>query len=252
MRDRKPNWEAIKADMALYACKMGVSQEECDRQYQELKREYREHGAAVLTEKGWSDDCWWSEVGQPPAQGRIAVFVFGKSVNTARKGKRMRKQLECINEQRLQFEATFERYGTKVAFKGPPIDTILLRNVTRTDNGEVVADHLWFTRTVGFASLGKLEVGDKVQFHARVSRYEKGYRGRLAEERGEAWCEYDYRLSYPTRICKVSSGDGKHHPAGKNNVASSPPSAVASPAESVTEPAAAAARAALKAMEVNQ
>lgn len=114
----------------------------------------------------------------------------------------MRKELKAIAQQRMRFEGQFERYGSKPAFRGPPLTTVLLVNVRRLDTGEVVADHLWFNETMGFISLGHLNPGDLVQFDARVSEYEKGYQGRRAERLGQDWCEIDYRLSFPTKIAK--------------------------------------------------
>lgn len=118
----------------------------------------------------------------------------------------MRHKLKGIHRQRLRFEATFERYGEKPAFRGPPITTLLLTHVIRLDTGEVATDHLWFTETKGFAQLGNLQQGDKVQFDARVSQYVKGYRGRRAEELGEAWYAIDYRLSFPTKVALTIGG----------------------------------------------
>jgi len=45
--------------------------------------------------------------------------------------------------------------------------------------------------------------GDQVSFDARVSRYEKGHRGRRAEELGEYWSETDYRLERPTKASRI-------------------------------------------------
>ncbi len=113
----------------------------------------------------------------------------------------MRTKLKSINRQRMSFRGVFERYGSKPGFKAhPPIDTLLLRNVTRDDTGEIVTDHLWLTKGSQFAALGELHKGDVVSFDARVTRYDKGYIGRLAEERGEAWTAVDYRLAFPTKV----------------------------------------------------
>jgi hypothetical protein len=109
----------------------------------------------------------------------------------------MRKELEKLNNERRQFSAIFERYGTKSGWKGYPIKTILLKDV---NNGvRIVTDHIWFTMTKGFDALGELKQGDKVEFCARVKEYVKGYvnyRNDIDES------EIDYKLSHPTKIKK--------------------------------------------------
>lgn len=112
----------------------------------------------------------------------------------------MRKGLEEINEQRTLFFAVFERYGIKSGWKGYPEKTILLKNVS---NGtRIVTDHIWFTMTKGFDALGELKQGDKIEFHARVKEYVKGYvnyRNDIDES------EIDYKLSHPTKIKKYNA-----------------------------------------------
>ena len=87
----------------------------------------------------------------------------------------MRKELKSLYQQRMEFVAVVERFGTKSAFRGPPLETILLKDVARADNGEIVTDHLWFA--VGKSWKG-FRAGDRVAFTARVGQYEKGYFGR--------------------------------------------------------------------------
>lgn len=108
----------------------------------------------------------------------------------------MRKGLKNLNNKRLRFSADIERFGSKTAFKGPPIPTILLKNVTRSDTKEVVADHLWFTMG---KSWGMAAVGGKVEFDARVSLYEKGYKGHR-EDVLDNPVSTDYRLERPTKL----------------------------------------------------
>jgi hypothetical protein len=107
----------------------------------------------------------------------------------------MRTELKKLNGQRTSFTAVVERYGTKRAFRGDPLKTVLLRDVRYGDM--VVTDHLWFT-------CGKwseqLKIGDQFSFDARVGVYGKGYQGRLAEELGEERYEADYRLERPTKV----------------------------------------------------
>jgi len=111
----------------------------------------------------------------------------------------MREELKKINEVRSTFTATFERMGTKSSF-GHPKPTMLFKDV-RNQTGEIVAEHLWFNYTKGFMELD-LQVGNVVQFDARVKAYEKGYKGR----RDDVWdspIETDYKLSHPTHVVKL-------------------------------------------------
>jgi hypothetical protein len=112
----------------------------------------------------------------------------------------MRKTLEEMNNERTQFVGIFERYGTKSGWKGYPVKTILLKDVT---NGiRVVTDHIWFTMTKGFDTLGELKQGDRIEFHARVKEYVKGY---VNEREDIDESEIDYRLSHPTKIKKYEN-----------------------------------------------
>ena len=45
-----------------------------------------------------------------------------------------------------------------------------------TLDSKIVSDHLWFDLTKGFSG-ADLSPGDVVEFCARVSAYEKGYKG---------------------------------------------------------------------------
>lgn len=113
----------------------------------------------------------------------------------------MRKQLKMIENQRMVFVGVFERYGTKTNWNGYPENTILLKDV-KNSIGKIVSDHLWFSLTKGFQNLEKLEVGDIVQFQARVKPYIKGYVNNInyIDER-----EIDYKLSHPSKIKKIGN-----------------------------------------------
>lgn len=63
------------------------------------------------------------------------------------------------------------------------------------------SDHLWFDLTKGFSS-ADLSPGDVVEFCARVSAYEKGYKGHKDDVLNRP-IERDYRLSRPTKIKKI-------------------------------------------------
>lgn len=86
----------------------------------------------------------------------------------------MRKELKIIgSRERHVFTATFIRFGFRDGYKGP-VKTILLQDVLL--DGKIVTDHLWFDLTKGLESADLLP-GDVVEFCARVSIYEKGYKG---------------------------------------------------------------------------
>ena len=88
----------------------------------------------------------------------------------------MRNQLAIINGSRSRFEGIFVRFGTKRGYKGYPVKTILLKEVHSLANNDIKTDHLWFTCGKRLEQLN-LQENDVVRFDARVSPYEKGYKG---------------------------------------------------------------------------
>ena len=111
----------------------------------------------------------------------------------------MRKELKIIgSRERHVLTATFIRFGFRDGYKGP-VKTILLQDVLLDD--KIVTDHLWFDLTKGFESADLLP-GDVVEFCARVSIYEKGYKG-YRNDVFDRPIEKDYRLSRPTKIKKI-------------------------------------------------
>lgn len=116
----------------------------------------------------------------------------------------MREGLKNINGERLRFIAEFERFGSKKAFKGPPIITLLFTNI-RDKRGIIFTDHIWFTINKTFERLN-LKPGDLISFDARVRSYIKGYRGNREDEYSKP-VSRDYKLSHPTNvIIHVPSG----------------------------------------------
>jgi hypothetical protein len=110
----------------------------------------------------------------------------------------MRQKLKKINGQREKFIGIFERFGTKINYKGFPESTILLKNIKNLSEKKI-ADHLWFNYTKQFQKLDNLKQGDIIEFEARVKQYVKGY------VNYREWIdnrEIDYKLSYPTKIKK--------------------------------------------------
>jgi hypothetical protein len=108
----------------------------------------------------------------------------------------MRKGLKKIEDARLTFKGIFKRYGLKNNWNGFPEKTILLVDV-KDSHGVIVTDHIWFSLTKGFQSLGELKEGDLIQFDARVKRYLKGY---VNHREYIDVRELDYKLNNPTKI----------------------------------------------------
>lgn len=108
----------------------------------------------------------------------------------------MREELAKLGNRRAKFRGTFSRYGVKSGWMGRTEKTALLRNITDS-RGRLVADHLWFNWTKGFAQLS-LDPGDVIEFNARVRPYWKGYKGSRVGDRPPL--EMDYRLSHPNHF----------------------------------------------------
>lgn len=111
----------------------------------------------------------------------------------------MREELRTIGSKgRHVFTATFVRFGFRNGYIGP-VKTMLLQDVTL--DSKIASDHLWFDLTKGFSD-ADLSPGDVVEFCARVSAYEKGYKGHKDDVLNRP-IERDYRLSRPTKIKKI-------------------------------------------------
>lgn len=112
-----------------------------------------------------------------------------------------REELKARAGKRGTFTAVFVRFGSKRAYKGPPLKTALFEAVKNTA-GVLVADHLWFTVYKTLDSAG-LEPGDRVEFKATPEAYKKGYRGRR-----EDWelppPGIDYCLKRPSHVRKIT------------------------------------------------
>jgi hypothetical protein len=113
----------------------------------------------------------------------------------------MRSELAKINGQRMRFRAKVEYFSSKRGWRGRPEPTVCLTNVQFVATGELATDHLWFT--TGAWTDGLLP-GDVFEFDARVDAYEKGYRGRRAEELGMDSYSIDYHLERPTKVVVVN------------------------------------------------
>jgi hypothetical protein len=114
----------------------------------------------------------------------------------------MRDELAKLYGKRRCFQGVFVRFGKKAAYKGEPLTTILLEDITDVASQKVVASHVWFTLGKGFERL-TLQKDDVVRFWARVSKYVKGYKGRRDVDKP---LEQDYRLSFPTKLTRLPRG----------------------------------------------
>jgi hypothetical protein len=121
----------------------------------------------------------------------------------------MRRELEKMEGDRLEFIGTFERLGEKKGWKGSTDITVLLKDIVVADSGQHVASHLWFNYTKGFQALGlsSCSPGCRIKFRARVGSYMKGYMGRRDDVYKPV--EVDYHLSRPTKIEWVVTNEDK-------------------------------------------
>lgn len=117
--------------------------------------------------------------------------------------KERREKMELYLNKRDTFRGTFKKMGYKNIFKGTPLPTLLLMNITDSNN-DIIADHMWFNYTKLFGDLGELNSGDIIQFNARGVEYMKGYLGDNDELKLKHPIEKDYRLVYPTKIKLIS------------------------------------------------
>lgn len=117
--------------------------------------------------------------------------------------KERREKMELYLNKRDTFRGTFKKMGYKNIFKGTPLPTLLLMNITDCNNN-IIADHMWFNYTKLFGNLGELNSGDIIQFNARGITYTKGYLGDNDELKELHPIKEDYRLVYPTKIKLIS------------------------------------------------
>ena len=121
----------------------------------------------------------------------------------------MRKELGKIENRRTRFTCEFVRYGKKRAYKGPPILTLLFKDI-KNELGQIMTDHIWFVTNKGFQQF-ELTAGDVVSFDARVKQYWKGYQG-IGYDGDEGTRTKDFKLSNPTNIsCSKLKKDNQQH-----------------------------------------
>lgn len=109
----------------------------------------------------------------------------------------MREKLSKLEGERTSFTATFERFGEKPGYKGRILKTILMLDVKKKGEDDILTDHLWFNYTKLFSEVN-LTKGDVVSFDGRCKEYIKGYRG----NRSNVYCSIreDYKISYPSKV----------------------------------------------------
>ena len=109
----------------------------------------------------------------------------------------MRKKFKSMEGKRCTFIATVGKFGKKSAWKGEDETTILLLDI-KDESSNPLEDHVWMVCRKRIKECN-LEIGDIIQFNARVTLYRKGYR----EDDDENPFRFDYRLSFPTKIAKI-------------------------------------------------
>jgi hypothetical protein len=107
----------------------------------------------------------------------------------------MRTNLIKESENRKKFFAKVEKFGTKNNYHGYPQRTVLFTDV-RFEDGTLATDHIWMTVGKRIDSI-TLNSGDLVSFHARVSKYKKGYYKN----------QIDYALKNITKLQKETQED---------------------------------------------
>ena len=106
-----------------------------------------------------------------------------------------RKELAKLKITRCRFRARIERIGSKAAYRGPYIPTLLLTNVVIDETKKLVTDHPWFTAGKWSQAV---RPGDTIAFDAPVGEYVNGYFGRREDVYIPS--EVDYRLERPTKV----------------------------------------------------
>lgn len=109
----------------------------------------------------------------------------------------MRKELKDNVGDRKKFRGTFVKFGKKRNYHGYSEETVLLKDVVDLERDKKVADHLWFAYTKSFQQV-PLVAGARIDFEARIKKYEKGYRNARYNMSKRTT---DYKLSHPTKIC---------------------------------------------------
>jgi len=119
----------------------------------------------------------------------------------------MRENLATLEGKRCVFRATFERYGSKPAYRGPPLTTCLFVKILGSD-GKELCDHVWMIQREQLTRLG-LQRGEAVEFKATVKRYTKGYRGHRDLDDAAPLSE-DFKLANPRDFRRLQLRPGLH------------------------------------------
>jgi hypothetical protein len=124
----------------------------------------------------------------------------------------MRRALKSLEGVRTTFRGTVAQFGMKSGYTGRDFPTLMLKDVMNS-SGNLVTDHLWFMVGKQLAAL-HLQIGDVISFQARVTAYEKGYKGYREDVYNPI--EIDYRLSNPTKITRIASASGSATPSTRS------------------------------------
>lgn len=119
----------------------------------------------------------------------------------------MRHALQPFAGKRMRFRGIFVCYGERRTWRGVDKRTLLLREIVELRSNTMMAYHLWFALTKGFKKVGALQVGDRLEFNARVWTYPEQYGGYDVLARR-------YKLSHPTKIVLVQykgDSDPRNH-----------------------------------------
>lgn len=94
----------------------------------------------------------------------------------------MRKELKTFLDQKVQLTGTLDRYGMKSEYIGGNTVTILMKDITLTNqNGHTIRlDHAWLKAGKTLAKLNA-PAGSMLNMNAHVKEYVKGYVGRDRE-----------------------------------------------------------------------
>ena len=109
----------------------------------------------------------------------------------------MRINLSKIEGNLQKFTGIFKCYSTKTGWRKKPETTILLTDI-KDKNGNVIAQHQWFSLTRTLNEFGFNE-DDVIEFCAQIKEYTKGYKGD-GDSKFNKPIENDYKLSNPTCV----------------------------------------------------
>jgi hypothetical protein len=113
--------------------------------------------------------------------------------------KKKTKLKDLQRDARYRFRARFRRLEDKQGYR--VVDAaVVLEDVRLVSSGTQVLKQVCFTKSTLFDRLGRLELGDLVEFDARVTKVQLGYDGSDFLKRIEQPPRVEWRLTHPTKI----------------------------------------------------